>query len=762
MAAAKVHLPTTLNAWLWRVLIFVPAAVSIWCLDRPGTYRTLIFEGGWTTRFYVLAWIVLTPYLGWLILATGRLTFSLIKHEPAQLVDEFFVGAATLILMGLGLGALSLLYPQIVLGFAIAVLLWDTLSFRISRTFAVTFPLIGMSMLGFLLLAAVFFDRAVMLDVISSDVQQLYAPYLAEVARNHSIWLAADNPVFSDFEIGHGNGLHLLLATFLPPHVAQIISFLYFVGLGAVIFELARHVLPLQVLGRRWKDAAFPIALGLAILGLAWPRTMPSVEPGLYSMEFGKYHLQTAAFFIYFLLVVIRSSQSRDRLAAGICGLAIANTYPPYAAFVFLIASLGVLTKALQRDRSGLVTSVLLGLGAIAGCLLAFSINYFYLGIPATNPYSLFRNVASVERFSRFASLDILDYFVLAQSLQASDFLNGDGFVALLKEIKSVLAVALVVVLATCAIAFADSKLFPERSDVSKLPAKPNPAGLFIVVAYLTSVRLLDLTLNYPSLVRLSIHVTALFPLATVAIACWGLVLVRRFRPIWFAGRFAPYVALAALFIVCAWTTLMFPVKSFKNDASIDFVQGRALAQMPRVSLNWQRCDELQQSTGVDRILALNGYRSMASCYFSPLLTRGKIIHTYQSDVARDFRKIAAGTADTAEATLRSLGVKLFYVEKRNCDFWLNGFSDLFQRVELEKRFVVHSETPDYWLLTWKDGDKTLSPQAATGISALRTRSKEIYREAYGTEPFEVVKHRSIPGGKRPDVAVLEQLFTCQ
>jgi len=30
----------------------------------------------------------------------------------------------------------------------------------------------------------------------------------------------------------------------------------------------------------------------------------------------------------------------------------------------------------------------------------------------------------------------------------------------------------------------------------------------------------------------------------------------------------------------------------------------------------------------------------MVPCYFSPLLTRGKVIHTYQSDVARDFRKI--------------------------------------------------------------------------------------------------------------------------
>ena len=762
MVVAQTNLRALVQAALWRIVIGTPAALSIWHLNRPGTYRTLLFDGGWTTRLYVIAWIILTPYLGWLVMATGRLTFSLIKHEPTQRVDEFFVGAATLILAGFGLGALSLLYPQIVLGSAIAVLLWDSRSFRKPQKLAVTLPLLATSLFGLWLLATVFVDRAVIPDVISTDVQQLYAPYLAEVARNHSIWLAADNPIFSDFEIGHGNGLHLMFATFLPPHVAQIISFLYFVGIGAVIFELARIVLPWQALGRRWEDAAIPIALGLAILGLAWPRTMPSVKPGLYIMEFGKYHLQTAAFFVYFLLVVVRTSQKRDKFAAGICAIAVAASYPPYAALVFVISSLGAFTKAIQRDRSGLVTSVLLGVGAITGCLLSLAINYAYLGIPATNPYSLFRHIVSAERFAKFGSLDILDYFVLSQSLEVTDFLSKWGFLAFVAQTKSVLKFALLLVLGTCVVAVVDSKLRSDPPEFQKPLPLPNPAGLFVVVAYVASVRLLDMTLNIPSLIRLSIHVNALFPLSTVGIACWGVVLARRFKPAWFSDRIAPHAALAVILLACAWTTVKYPWKSFIADEAVTFVEGAPLNQMPRVSLDWQRCDELQRSTGSDRILALNGYRAMVPCYFSPLLTRGKIIHTYESDVARDFRKVALGTADTAEAALRSLGVNLFYVQKQNCDFWLNGFSDLFQPAELANRFAVHSETPSYWMLTWKTGTQTLDPQAGTGISALRTRSKEIYREAYGVEPFEVVKHRLPPGGKRADPSVVDKVFTCE
>lgn len=761
IVAAELRLRTIVETWSLRILILVPAALSIWFVNRTGTYRTLLFDGGWTTRFYVLAWIVLTPYLGWLVMATGRLTFSLIRHEPTQRVDEFFVGAAALILTGFGFGALSVLYPQIVLGFATLMLLWDSRSCRKPQRFALTLPLMATSLLGLWLLVTVFIDRAVIPDVISTDVQQLYAPYLAEVARNHSIWLAADNPIFSDFEIGHGNGLHLMFATFLPPHVAQIVSFLYFVAIGAVIFELARIVLPWQALGRRWEDAAIPIALALAILGLAWPRTMPRVSPGLYIMEFGKYHLQTAAFFVYFLLVVARASQKRDKFAAGICAIAVAASYPPYAALVFVISSLGAFAKAVQRDRSGFITSVLLGAGAIAGCILSLSINYLYLGIPATNPYSLFRHVVSLERFSKFGSLDLLDYFVVSQSLEVTDFLSKSGFVAFLREARSVLAVALLLALATYAVAFVDSKLRSDRPESQKLAPLPNPAGLFVVVAYVASVRLLDMALNIPSLMRLSVHVNALFPLATVGMAYWGLAVARRFKPAWFSDRLAPHAALAAILLAGTWMTAAHPWKSFKVDEAITFVGGTPLTQMPRVTQDWQRCDELEQSTGSDRILALNGYRAMVPCYFSSLLTRGKIIHTYESDVARDFAKIALGSAETAEAALRSLGVKLFYVQKNNCDFWVNGFSDLFQKDELVRRFAVRRETPEYWLLTWTQGDQSLSPEDATAISALRTRSKEIYREAYGVEPFEVVKHRLPPNSRRGDLDVLGQLSQC-
>jgi hypothetical protein len=83
------------------------------------------------------------------------------------------------------------------------------------------------------------------------------------------------------------------------------------------------------------------------------------------------------------------------------------------------------------------------------------------------------------------------------------------------------------------------------------------------------------------------------------------------------------------LFAIVA--VLAFEGPSFDGADTMLFLQGRPFDQMPRASLNWQQCDVLQQSTGSDRILALNGYRAMVPRDFSSLLTRGKINHTHES-----------------------------------------------------------------------------------------------------------------------------------
>src|SRR5437764_234931 len=57
--------------------------------------------------------------------------------------------------------------------------------------------------------AYVLLDKGIMPELLSSDVQQLYFPYFAEVRFQHSIWLDPTHPVIADFFAGRGNGVHL-------------------------------------------------------------------------------------------------------------------------------------------------------------------------------------------------------------------------------------------------------------------------------------------------------------------------------------------------------------------------------------------------------------------------------------------------------------------------------------------------------------------------------------------------------------------------
>ncbi len=97
-----------------------------------------------------------------------------------------------------------------------------------------------MSLLGLCSIwLTVFFDRAVMPDVISTRRSAALRTLSCGSREKPQHLACGRQPIFSTLRSATGTGCTCLLATFLPPHVAQIISF-YFVAIGGVIFELAR------------------------------------------------------------------------------------------------------------------------------------------------------------------------------------------------------------------------------------------------------------------------------------------------------------------------------------------------------------------------------------------------------------------------------------------------------------------------------------------------------------------------------------------
>jgi hypothetical protein len=700
---------------LLRPFLLLPFLFAVCGVSRYGDERLLVYEGSpWNGR-YVVAWAVALLYLAWFVAASGRLVLRR-TGDPSlqQWVTSFFTGAAALMLFGVLLGLAGLLYSWIVMPVILLVLFFDRPSMRwpklnyIDAALLATFALVC---------AAVFLHHGVLIDLLSDDVQQLYAPYLREVARNHSIWIADDNPIFSDFEIGHGNGLHLLLASIFPAQVGQMISVLYFAAAAGPLYLVAQRVQP---------QPSSVIAGALVLLGL-------SVPAGFGLAEFGKYHLQASVFLVFLLWIVL---QTKLPLVCYILpGLALGLSYPMYGLYAGLIAALGVVRSLSEKE--GVAGPMALGVAASVGICGSLLSNQLYLGIASTNPYSVFAPFANMERFSRFASADVMQYLTWRQSLGPAELFDGARLVRALWQAASMIVLAL-----ACAVVLV---LWPGST-----PAQRNASAFAIVAAYVVLTGLI--TSVCPHLGRLDPHIWALVPLALVGGIQWCAALFK---------KGTPSVLSLALAVASLVAAVMWPVSAARHAPIDGFLRGDALLSPPdtdrRIS---RRCIELQAATGNERILPVNAWRAMVPCYFSPVLSRGKIVHTYESDVARDLRLNTLSDAGTAEQNYRRLGVNLFYIQKGNCDVWLNGFGPLFSRDEMRQRLGMHSEAASHWLLTWRTDGKALGDETLDSIQKLIERSRSIYREAYEIAPFERFTNDRLPQ-RPPRFSGLERLLTC-
>jgi hypothetical protein len=134
------------------------------------------------------------------------------------------------------------------------------------------------------------------------------------------------------------------------------------------------------------------------------------------------------------------------------------------------------------------------------------------------------------------------------------------------------------------------------------------------------------------------------------------------------------------------------------------------------------RCMELREAVPANaRVLHLNGYVRMSQCLFSPLLPRGKLVHHYESDFARQFGEIVLGAPRDAEAKLKELGIDYFLLDKGDILFWGPGLSEMFRRSNLVEAFEVYYESPRLVIITWRGaGKRPITEELADEIELWR------------------------------------------
>jgi hypothetical protein len=149
-------------------------------------------------------------------------------------------------------------------------------------------------------------------------------------------------------------------------------------------------------------------------------------------------------------------------------------------------------------------------------------------------------------------------------------------------------------------------------------------------------------------------------------------------------------------------------------------LQGRA-AGLTHPMAKFGRCEEIARSVpATARVLFLNAYTAMAYCNNAVLLPRTMIVEPHESDFARDLATSAFADAATVEQTLKRLHIDYFLVLKGDSEFSASGLSAPFRPGDLERHFDLLTETPSFYILTWRGTGQRLPTETVAAITEWR------------------------------------------
>lgn len=621
--------------------------------------------------------------------------------------------------------------------------------------------------------------RAATGELNDTDVVQFYWGWLNEVRHLGGVHLSPSLPLMQDFMAGRGNGTYLLFAGIAPGLVSHVVSAASCVMLAVI---LRAFILRVAVDAPQPVRPLFLLAAEIACLAGLW--MLPgAVAFGKYHLQFAAWALGLLLACLS-ITTADDSTARRWRLMLLPLAVAIPVGIAQFQAFVLLVIIVAVaVTPARLLATRRLLPLLIVGCAGAGLSLLAnwlylgipdlnpfklferfiveqrfavwtsrlqqYDINYIAGGVLTLNAG------AGVSRLRELRTLaSDLDLNIIPIGLA----LAGSALVAIIASIPSrgswrhgfllVLGAVLGFGLYQASTNFA-------FSDLALTPAL-NRAALYAIasVAYLTVVRFCGPAASRPflygllgywlicaafilvfhsgSMDRLMRHgdvvgVAMVLAASVCLISRLGrLEVADRTRDGSWNFRIRAGAAVSVLLAIGVAFSLRGGLAAAKVDpprhllASTLGLQGRA-AGLTHPMARFERCEEIARSVPANaRVLFLNGYTAMAYCNNAVLLPRTMIVSPHASDFARDIATSAFADADTVERTLRGLNINTFLVLKGDFEFWTSGLSAPFRPGELERRFDLLTETPSFYVLTWRGGGKAIPRDILAAITELR------------------------------------------
>jgi hypothetical protein len=562
---------------------------------------------------------------------------------------------------------------------------------------------------------------------LDSDVWVAYLHYYKEVSANGGIW---PNDLWCHFYVSKGAGLFFMASLLTDVMSTPIVSWCFVIITAIIVYDnLSKHI----------SDFLWPLLGALLVLLSLSAITNQYVIENTTS-SFFKHHIVLMAFIAFAFWCGIRFTHNLSNETAWLLGISgslsffyigiyISTTVIPIIAIWFFeVAIISFLYKKASQ------TLILTGfaLAVLFGALMGFFINYSITGLAdITPPLGLMWKFADKERFEKFWSPWIVEYYYLALSFDSSPVILSNilrvdiNWVAQLCRtwfFKAVPLLSILIVLTALV-----GAIFSMNSWRHGIYNRKHYIYILYTVLFIGNALLFaQFFKNHSSLFRL--YNFAVIFVILVVIMFWAAVL----GPM---SRRKPAIVAVIILLSAGFFIKDLPLHITKDRIEVlwQYIAGKISTKDAVADTDSLIYSYIKNDTGLSHFIEANRHikgggkmlymgQDCGPGYFFP-----NMVLSEPSYALGDMYHLALfGSPEEARSAYQKLGINYFALNLRRQFFVGLPFSPLFNPENVQRYLDLIWSDGDFYLLTWR----TENSNRKVPLEFLRKLEQRLFEES--------------------------------
>lgn len=389
--------PRKIQAIIGLFLAMVYALVCIH-LKFQDFWRTHFFESGFPALLYEIdrlviftGFVFVSLSLGTLVLTKFVLRSELRATGLGTFIHAFFIGIAIITIFGNILARIGLLYWYVVLPFMVPFVflspkvLADHAYLNLLKLKYLLRSKLEVVAIAILIIEIIYItlSKGFVPDMFVTDSLGHYLPYYQSIFDIGK--LAWPTTFYINYFFLKSAGLHLLMGALSDVNATQLISFVFFLASGLIIFYWLKKI--------RGANSLL-VRLSLLILYFA--------SPTVLSFEFQKIHMMSGALFLYLVFGTTEWFFGRmDRrlfVLENVVAITFSLVIPTFMIFVALMLVLQMVFAFTQKNLKSFVRLAIMSLVVGVTVISALTFNYIETGMVEITPFSLALKLSDSSR----------------------------------------------------------------------------------------------------------------------------------------------------------------------------------------------------------------------------------------------------------------------------------------------------------------------------------------------------------------------------